>query len=66
MSHPEVARDFLTTHLPTQIASKIDFNSIVVCPNTSIDEELKLTESDVLIKTTIAGRSGYIYVLSEH
>ena len=66
MNHPEVARDFLTTHLPTDIVSKIDFNSIVVCPNTFIDEELKLTESDVLIKATMEGQNGYIYILAEH
>ena len=66
MTHPEVARDFLTTHLPTKLVRQIDFNSMVVSPNTFIDEELKLTESDVLIKTTIAGKSGYIYVLAEH
>ncbi len=34
MHHPEVARDFLTTHLPADIANKINFKSIEICPNT--------------------------------
>ena len=66
MSHPEVARDFLSTHLPSEMSSKIDLKALHICPNTFIDEELKLTESDVLIKATIADGEGYIYVLAEH
>lgn len=66
MHHPEVARDFLTTHLPSYIVNKIDFKSIELCPNTFIDEELKLTASDVLIKCSIEGKEGYIYILAEH
>jgi recombination-promoting nuclease RpnB len=66
MHHPEVARDFLTTHLPADIANKINFKSIEICPNTFIDEDLKLTESDVLIKCSIEGKEGYVYILAEH
>ena len=66
MQYPEVARDFLDTHLPADIKNKIDFKSIITCPNTFIDEELKLTQSDVLLKSNIEGKEGYIYILVEH
>ena len=66
MQNPEVARDFLMAHLPADLTKKIDLKSIVVCPNTFIDEELLLTESDVLIKCTIDEKEGFIYILAEH
>ena len=66
MHHPEVARDFLVTHLPASIIAQLDFKSIEICPNTFIDEDLKLTASDVLIKCTLEGKTGYIYTLAEH
>ncbi len=66
MNHPEVARDFLTTHLPVEIRTKIDFNTIVLCPNTFVDEALKLSESDVLFNCMIEGKEGFIYILAEH
>ncbi|MCX7114438.1 MAG: Rpn family recombination-promoting nuclease/putative transposase [Gammaproteobacteria bacterium] len=66
MQYPEVARDFLEAHLPIDIKEKLDFKSIVTCQNTFIDEELKLTQSDVLLKLRIEDKEGYIYVLAEH
>ncbi|MBA2650310.1 MAG: Rpn family recombination-promoting nuclease/putative transposase [Legionella sp.] len=66
MHHPEVAHDFLTTHLPANLIAKIDFKSLEICPNTFIDEDLKLTASDVLIKCIIEKKEGYIYILAEH
>jgi predicted transposase/invertase (TIGR01784 family) len=66
MQYPEVARDFLDAHLPIDIKSKIDMKTIIACPNTFIDEELKLTQSDVLLKSSMQGKEGYIYILAEH
>jgi predicted transposase/invertase (TIGR01784 family) len=63
MRHPEVAHEFLTMHLPAAIINKIDLKSIVVCSSTFIDEELKLTESDVLLQCTIDGEKGYMPVI---
>lgn len=66
MHHPEVARDFLMTHLPSDIVNKVNLKTIIICPNTFIDEDLKLTESDVLIKCNFEEKEGYIYILAEH
>ena len=66
MQYPELAREFLELHLPEDIKNNIDFSSIVVCPNSFIDEELKLLQSDVLFKVLISGKETYLYILAEH
>jgi len=37
-----------------------------VCPNSFIDEELKLLQSDVLLKALVSGQDAYFYILAEH
>ena len=66
MSHPEVALEFLQAHLDREILSKIDLRSISICPGTFVDEELKLSESDVLFKCLAGESKAYIYILAEH
>jgi predicted transposase/invertase (TIGR01784 family) len=66
MNSPMVAKEFLEAHLPDVIKDKIDWQSIITCPNTFIDEELKLTQSDVLLQVKISGSNAYIYILAEH
>lgn len=66
MSHPEVARDFLQEHLTPEILSKIDLSKIAICPGTFVDEDLKLSESDVLFECMVEGEKGFIYILAEH
>ena len=44
----------------------MDFNSITYCNTSFIDEQLKLSQSDVLFKTTINQKEAYIYILAEH
>ena len=66
MAHPELVREFLTAHLPSDVGKKLDFRSLKVLPNTFIDEELKLTASDVLIQCQIDKQKAFLYVLAEH
>ncbi|MCR9192601.1 MAG: Rpn family recombination-promoting nuclease/putative transposase [Gammaproteobacteria bacterium] len=66
LSNPEVVREFLTTHLPESILKNLDFKSISICSNTFIDEELKLSASDVLLECSISDKKSYIYLLCEH
>lgn len=66
MQYPQVAREFLDSHLPDEIKVKLDFSSITVCPNSFIDEELKLLQSDVLFKARVAGEEACFYTLVEH
>ena len=66
LQYPEVAREFLELYLPEDIKKRLDFNSIVYCPTTFIDERLKLSQTDVLFKAKIDGKQAYIYFLTEH
>ena len=66
LQHPEVVREFLSSHLPDNVLKNINFKSITVCSNTFIDDELKLSASDVLLECLISDQKGYIYVLCEH
>ena len=66
MQYPEVAREFLELHLPESIKKGLDFTTLVACPNSFIDEELKLLQSDVLLKALVFGEETYLYVLAEH
>lgn len=66
MQYPEVAREFLELHLPESIKKGLDFSTLAACPNSFIDEELKLLQSDVLLKALVFGEETYLYVLAEH
>lgn len=66
LQYPDLAKEFIQTHLPETILKKINFNSIEISPNTFIDEELRLSESDVLLKCVMDGEDGYLYLLCEH
>ena len=66
MQYPEVAREFLDMHLPEFIKKDLDFSSIIICPNTFVDEDLKLLQSDVLLKALVSGQETYLYILAEH
>jgi len=66
LQHKEVAREFLEMHLPDSIKNELDLTSITYCNTSFIDEQLKLSQSDVLFETKISGKSAYIYVLAEH
>lgn len=66
MQYPPVAREFLDMHLPEAIKKYLDFNSIVTCPNSFIDKDLKLLQSDVLLKAMVLNQETYFYILAEH
>lgn len=66
MQYPEVAKEFLDMHLPQSILKKLDLQSIVVCPNSYLDEELRLLQSDVLLKALVSNQNTYFYILAEH
>ena len=66
LQYPTVAREFLEMYLPDEIKKELDFSSINYCQNSFIDEQLKLCQSDVLFKATIAGCESYLYILAEH
>ena len=66
MQYPKVVREFLEMHCPENIKKNLDFNSISTCPNTFVDQDLKLLQSDVLLKARVLDNETYLYILAEH
>jgi predicted transposase/invertase (TIGR01784 family) len=66
MANQQVAREFFEMHLPDSVKTVIDFDSLTLCQDTFVSNELKLTASDVLYSVNLNGSLGYIYALSEH
>lgn len=66
LSNKEIVTDFLKNHLPKDIQTKLDFNSIRPEKNTFVSEELRKSETDVLFSVELDGKPSYIYCLIEH
>lgn len=66
MSHPKVAREFFEFHLPREISSKVDFNSLKLEKGSFLDNTLGEGIVDMLFSAEYCGASGYFYVLVEH
>jgi predicted transposase/invertase (TIGR01784 family) len=65
-SDREVAADFLKNYLPEDVLSLINLNSLEICKDSFVEEELKEYHSDLLYKIMLEGREGYVYLLFEH
>lgn len=52
-----LAKSFLQRHLPAELKSLIDFNSLELCKNTYVSNNLDETNSDILFKVTILGKN---------
>ena len=66
MKNIKVARDYFLKHLPKEILDVTDLNTLELRPETYVDEQLKLAQSDVLYGVQIAGKKAYLYLLCEH
>ncbi|MBK5245094.1 MAG: Rpn family recombination-promoting nuclease/putative transposase [Eubacteriaceae bacterium] len=65
-SNPLVARDFIENYLPEPILKMVDLNELEIQNGSHVDEELSELFSDMLFKTKINQRDGYLYFLFEH
>jgi len=66
VSDVRVAKGLMLRHLPKDIKEHVDFNSLKLCKESYIDENLKLHSVDALFSVNIFGDEGYIYILLEH
>lgn len=66
LQFPKVAREFLELYLPAHIKQKLDFTTITYCQTSFINEELKLSQTDVLFKVNLDKEPAYVYILAEH
>ncbi|CPR15888.1 Rpn family recombination-promoting nuclease/putative transposase [Brenneria goodwinii] len=66
LSDIDVARDFLSIHLPPDIRTRCDFNTLQLESASFIDEELRARVSDMLYSLRTTAGQSYIYCLIEH
>ncbi len=66
LSDREVAADFLQNYLPGDILPLTDLNSLEICKDSFVEDDLKDYHSDLLYKVMLEGREGYVYLLFEH
>lgn len=67
LTQPEIARDFMELHLPTELRAVCDLSSLKLESGSFVEDDLRQYFSDVLysLKTT-EGDDGYVHVLIEH
>jgi predicted transposase/invertase (TIGR01784 family) len=65
-SRKEEAQSFLEHYLPNEVLQHIEFDSLEICKDSFVDEDLKEFFSDILYTVNLQGQPGYIYVLFEH
>ena len=66
LTSPDVARDFLTLHLPPELLAQCDLDTLHLESGSFVAPDLRQYASDILwsMKTT-DGHDGYIYTLRE-
>ncbi len=65
-SNLENVRGFLHNYLPGSVLTLMDLESLEICKDSFIEEDLQDYFSDMLYKVTLSGSPGYVYVLFEH
>jgi len=66
LSDKEIAADFLKNYLPEDILLLTDLNSLEICKDSFVEDDLKDYHSDLLYKIMLESREGYVYLLFEH
>ncbi|MEW6381744.1 MAG: Rpn family recombination-promoting nuclease/putative transposase [bacterium] len=70
LSRKENARDFFSNYLPDRIRALIDLDSLDICKDSFIEQELREYFSDLLYCLKLSGdqveQPGYLYLLLEH
>ncbi|HOU93774.1 MAG TPA: Rpn family recombination-promoting nuclease/putative transposase, partial [Polyangiaceae bacterium] len=66
MSNGKDAAAMLRAVLPAALVAELDLDELRLEPGTFVDEELRRSQSDVLLRTRHRGREASVYVLFEH
>ena len=61
-----VAREYFEKYLPEKIRKVINLDVLEICPEIHISKHLRRSESDVVYRTEILNKTGYIYIANEH
>jgi predicted transposase YdaD len=65
-SQSEHAAGILQGVLPSALAARIDFSTLVLCPGSFVDQRLRGRHTDLLFSANVAGQEALLYVLFEH
>jgi hypothetical protein len=65
-SVPENARAFFRSHLPQELATALDWHSLILEPSSFIDPQFASSESDLLFHVKIQKSDAFLYLLFEH
>ncbi|EAA7928834.1 Rpn family recombination-promoting nuclease/putative transposase [Salmonella enterica subsp. enterica] len=66
MSYPEVARDFLDSHLPAPLRAICDLTTLNLESTSFIEDDLRAYYSDIVWSLKTNKGEGYIYCVIEH
>jgi len=66
LADKRVAKEFFDRHLPNHIKELVNFDQMVFCKESFVDQELKLSVADVLYRADFQDQPGYLYLLAEH
>jgi predicted transposase/invertase (TIGR01784 family) len=66
MSNRDTAIDFLKNYLPAEVLPCLNLSTLEIAKDSFVSDELQAYYSDILYTVSIAGQTGYVYVLFEH
>ena len=66
LTHTNTARDFMQLHLPAELQSICDFNTLKLESGNFVEEDLRPYFSDILYSLETTSGHGYVHVLIEH
>ncbi|HAU2960457.1 TPA: Rpn family recombination-promoting nuclease/putative transposase [Salmonella enterica subsp. diarizonae] len=66
LTQPDIARDFMELHLPTELRAICDLSTLKLESGSFVEDDLRQYFSDVLYSLKTTAGDGYIHVLVEH
>ena len=66
LTQPDIARDFMEIHLPTELRAVCDLSTLKLESGSFVEDDLRQYFSDVLYSLKTTAGDGYIHVLVEH
>ncbi len=66
LTQPDIARDFMTIHLPPALLAICDLDTLKLESGSFVEEDLRQYFSDVLYSLKTTAGDGYVHVLIEH
>ncbi|MBW5879303.1 Rpn family recombination-promoting nuclease/putative transposase [Yersinia enterocolitica] len=66
LTQPEIARDFMELHLPAELRTICNLNTLKLESGSFVEDDLRQYFSDVLYSVKTTEGDGYVHVLIEH